>query len=56
LEIGAWDGAVYKFGVEDEKPVIVINPHESRADKYAQFIIHATADEAVPAIRDQVIG
>lgn len=57
LEIPVWYSAVSGFSREKGKDrVTVINPNTSLADQFGRFIVQATADEAVPAIRDQLLA
>ncbi|HVA10711.1 MAG TPA: Sir2 family NAD-dependent protein deacetylase [Candidatus Dormibacteraeota bacterium] len=56
LEIPAWYSAVSDFSRQKgEDRVVVINPNTSLADQFGRFVIQATSDQAIPAIRDQLL-
>lgn len=61
LSVMTWEEAVSDFMADTERPgparpIAFINPNLIKADEYADAVVRSPAEEALPAIRDLVLG
>lgn len=56
LYIVPWQKAALWFAAREDRSLVIINPQPGALDEYAQAVLSEPAEEALPQIRDLVLG